>query len=187
MLAGRVNVTNHILTWTAPSSGITRYQLQSKDPARGGWHFPSGGSATPSSLSATTLTWSIVTPASLVRHYRVRATNDDGDGPWSGVVALTSASPPPPPLSAPDIPNFSNLPSGGRVNTPFPAATGGRPPYRYSLSGLPPGITFNPATRVASGTLPTVSRTTTWRITYTVTDNAGATDSDTFTATVVPP
>jgi len=94
MLAGRVNVTNHILTWTAPSSGITRYQLQSKDPARGGWHFPSGGSATPSSLSATTLTWSIVTPASLVRHYRVRATDDDGDGPWSGVVALTSAGPP---------------------------------------------------------------------------------------------
>ncbi len=73
------------------------------------------------------------------------------------------------------------------MNTPFPAATGGRPPYRYSLSGLPPGITFNAATRVASGTLPIVSRNTTYGLTYTVTDSTGATDSDSFTATVVPP
>ena len=288
-LSGRVNVTNHILTWTTPSSsssGIVRYQLQAKDPARGGWHFPSGGSARASSLGGATLTWNIVTPASLVRHYRVRATNDDGDGPWSSVVVLTSddppaevsiagsvsnrtqtvrwsaprsdgaitryqlqtrssasaswrwpdagsptasnipprarswsvttaagltrhyrvravsalgagawsshveltsASPSRPPLSAPDIPNFSNLPSRGRVNTLFPVATGGTPPYRYSLSGLPPGITFNAVTRVASGTLPVVSRSTTYNITYKVTDSAGATDSDSFTATVVPP
>ncbi|MDE2977036.1 MAG: putative Ig domain-containing protein [Acidobacteriota bacterium] len=73
------------------------------------------------------------------------------------------------------------------MNTPFPAATGGTPPYRYSLSGLPPGISFNAATRVASGTLPSVSRTTTYRLTYTVTGSTGATDSDTSTAIVVPP
>ena len=63
-------------------------------------------------------------------------------------------------------------------------ATGGTPPYRYSLSGLPPGITFNAVTRVASGTLPVVSRNTTYRLTYSVTDSA---DADSFTATVVPP
>ena len=188
-LSGRVNVTNHILTWAAPSSssGIVRYQLQAKDPARGGWHFPSGGSGRASSLGGATLTWNIVTPASLTRHYRVRAVSALGAGAWSSHVELTSASPSRPPLSAPDIPNFSNLPSRGRVNTLFPVATGGTPPYRYSLSGLPPGITFNAVTRVASGTLPVVSRSTTYNITYKVTDSAGATDSDSFTATVVPP
>lgn len=35
--------------------------------------------------------------------------------------------------------------------------------------------------------LPIVSRNTTYRLTYTVTDSTGATDSGTFTATVVPP
>ena len=66
----------------------------------------------------------------------------------------------------------------------FPAATGGRAPYEYSLSGLPPGITFSPSTRVASGTLPTVTTDTTYAITYSVRDSRGATDSSSFTATV---
>ncbi len=35
-----------------------------------------------------------------------------------------------PPLSVPEIPNF-RLPSGGTVNTMFPAATGGTAPYVY--------------------------------------------------------
>ena len=88
-----------------------------------------------------------------------------------------------PPLSLPGIPN-SRVPSGGVVNTLFPAATGGRAPYEYSLSGLPPGITFSPSTRVASGTLPTVTTDTTYAITYSVRDSRGATDSSSFTATV---
>ena len=79
-------------------------------------------------------------------------------------------------LSLPGIPNF-RLPSAGVVNTVFPAATGGRTPYTYSLSGLPPGITFSPSTRVASGTLPTVWIDTAYTIVYTVSDSAGATDS----------
>ena len=42
------------------------------------------------------------------------------------------------------------------VGTPFtvtlPAATGGVFPYTYSVTGAPPGLTFDPATRVLSGT-----------------------------------
>ena len=290
-LTGRVNVTNQILTWTAPtsSSDITRYQLETKAPD-GNWHFPSGGSGTGSNLSATTLTWNIVTPHSIVRAYRVRATNSDGDGPWSNEITLTSVDPPDPPeqvsitgnvsrqtqtvswtapqsdeaitkyqlqtresatrdwrwpnsgsptasnvpatarswsvttpaglhrhyrvravssagdgawsshveltsetppppdpLSVPDIPDFPRLPSGGTVNTTFPGATGGVSPYTYSVSGLPPGVTFNASTRTATGTLPVVSSNTTYNGTYTVTDSASATASDSFSATVLPP
>lgn len=83
----------------------------------------------------------------------------------------------------PASPNF-RLPSGSVVNTVFPAATGGRPPYVYSVSGLPPGIAFFPSTRGASGTLPTVWIDTTYGVTYTVTDNAGAGASVAFSATV---
>ncbi len=55
-------------------------------------------------------------------------------------------------LSLPGLPDF-RLPPAGVVDTVFPAATGGAAPYTYSLSGQPPGITFFPGTRVASGTL----------------------------------
>ncbi len=90
------------------------------------------------------------------------------------------------PLSLPDIPNF-RAPSRGVVNTLFPAATGGRPPYSYSVTGLPAGISFSSSTRVARGTLPTVLVDTTYRITYSVRDSRSATASVTFTTVVTPP
>ncbi|MCY3930944.1 MAG: Ig domain-containing protein [Acidobacteria bacterium] len=89
-------------------------------------------------------------------------------------------------LSLPSIPDF-RLPSGGSVNTVFPAATGGAAPYSYGVSGLPPGISFHASTRGASGTLPTVASETTYWVTYGVTDGAGASASVSFSATVVPP
>lgn len=88
-------------------------------------------------------------------------------------------------LSLPSIPDF-RLPSAGVVNTVFPAATGGAAPYSYSVSGLPPGITFSAGSRRASGTLPTVATETTYTVTYGVTDGAGASASVSFSATVVP-
>ncbi len=191
-VAGRVQTLN----WAAPSSAaaVTRYQLQTRASAAYSWRFTTAGSPSPSSnISASARSWSVTTPAGLVRHYRLRATSSNGDGGWSNVVVLTtpSAPPPPPPpsstpLSVPAIPNF-RLPSAGAVNTVLPAASGGGPPYRYGVSGLPPGIAFFPSTRRATGTLPTVRRSTTYTIRYTATDSAGASDSVTFTATILPP
>ena len=86
----------------------------------------------------------------------------------------------------PAIPDFPGLPSAGVVNTPFPAASGGTAPYTYTLTGLPPGISFAASTRLASGTLPTVRTATTYRITYSATDSTGRSGSVAFTATVVP-
>ncbi len=117
--------------------------------------------------------------------YTIVYTVRDRAGASASVIFTATVRPPAsvPPLSVPGIPN-SRVPSGGVVNTLFPAATGGRAPYAYSLSGLPPGITFSPSTRVASGTLPTVTTDTTYTITYSVRDRRGATDSTSFTATV---
>ncbi len=99
-------------------------------------------------------------------------------------VAVVAAPPPPPQaLSVPGIPNF-RVASGRSVDTVFPAATGGTPPYTYGLSGQPPGISFTSSTRRARGTLPTVLIDTTYTITYRVSDSAGATDSVTFTTVV---
>ncbi len=186
-LTGSVSGRTQALTWTGSSGGgITRYQLQTRESSGHSWRFTGAGSPSPSSnIGSSARSWSVVTPWTLVRHYQVRATNAVGDGPWSNVVELTTPPAPPPPLVLPGIPNF-RVPSGGVVSTLFPAATGGSPPYSYSLSGLPPGISFAASTRIASGTLPTVPTETTYTITYSVTDSAGASDAVMFTATVRP-
>ena len=64
----------------------------------------------------------------------------------------------------------------------LPSATGGMIPYRYALTPLPPGLRFDPHTRVLSGTPTAVGATT---LTYSVTDADGATASATFTLTLV--
>ena len=187
-LTGAVAGRTQTLTWTEPAtgSGITRYQLQTRASTAHAWRFTGAGSPSPSSnISPSVRSWSMVTPWTLVRQYQVRATNAVGDGAWSNVVELTTGPPPPPP-SLPGIPDF-RVPSGGTVSTVLPAATGGTAPYVYSLSDLPPGLTFYPSTRRASGTLQTVTTDTTYTMTYTATDSAGASVSVTFTATVIPP
>ena len=64
----------------------------------------------------------------------------------------------------------------------LPAATGGTGTLRYALTGLPAGLSFNAGTRTLSGTPTAVTSATT--LTYTVTDDNGASTSQTFTVTV---
>ncbi len=187
-LTGSVSARTHSLSWTGPvGGGLTRYQLQTRPSSAHAWRFTDAGTPSPSSdMGPSVRSWRVVTPWALVRQYRVRATNAVGDGAWSNVVTLTTPRAPPPPLSLPSIPNF-RLPSGGWVNTVFPAASGGTPPYAYSVSGLPPGIRFAASTRRASGTLRTVPRDTSYLVVYSATDAAGASASVTFTSTVRAP
>ena len=65
----------------------------------------------------------------------------------------------------------------------LPTATGGTPPYTYTLSPIPAGLQFNSATRKLSGT-PTTAGTT--NATYTAKDASEQTASLTFTVTVTP-
>lgn len=150
---------------------------------------PPGISFTPSSRRASGTLPTVATETTYTVTYSVR----DGAGASASVsfratVVPPPAPPPPPPpsLSLPTIPDF-RVPSGGSVDTVFPAATGGRRPYSYSVSGLPPGISFSHSTRRARGTLPTVLVDTTYTVTYSVRDSRSATDSVTFTVVVVAP
>ena len=65
----------------------------------------------------------------------------------------------------------------------LPEATGGTPPFTYSLSTLPAGLTFDSATRTISGT-PTAATDGALIIIYTVLDSAGGVVALTFTITV---
>lgn len=61
----------------------------------------------------------------------------------------------------------------------LPAVSGGTGVVTYSVSGLPPGLSFNPATRTISGT-PEGSCSIIYVVTYTATDEANATASQPF-------
>ena len=67
----------------------------------------------------------------------------------------------------------------------LPAVEGGTPPYSYSLSGLPAGLSFDPDTRTVSGTPTTLSETV--AVTYMVTDGSGASSSLPILVAVVAP
>jgi gliding motility-associated-like protein len=89
-----------------------------------------------------------------------------------------------PPLILPP----ATLPTG-EVGTSYPtqilpSATGGKGPYSYVATGLPPGLTFNPLTREITG-IPTSGGT--FPVTVTVTDGNGNTATATYTITVTVP
>ena len=73
------------------------------------------------------------------------------------------------------------------ANTPItpltlPVATGGTPPYTYTLSPVPAGLAFTAASRSLSGT-PTIVGTT--DVTYTAIDDTGESTTLTFTIEVI--
>ena len=70
---------------------------------------------------------------------------------------------------------------GEVVNLPLPIATGGTPPYTYTLAPLPEGLSFDETRRELSGR-PTTAETTS--ATYTATDAASISASLTFTIEV---
>ena len=65
----------------------------------------------------------------------------------------------------------------------LPAATGGTAPLQYSISALPAGLTFDPATRTIAGT-PSAATDGAVEVTYLVTDSGGRGLLLTFTITV---
>ena len=71
---------------------------------------------------------------------------------------------------------------GTRFTQQLPAASGGSAPYAYGVTTLPSGLTFLLASRTITGT-PTAAETRT--VTYSVTDGAQVSASDTFTITVI--
>ena len=77
----------------------------------------------------------------------------------------------PPPLAI-QVPTFPTAVVGQPYTGPAFTASGGVPPYSWTATGLPPGMTINSTTGVISGT-PTTAGT--YNITVTVTDSASGT------------
>ena len=86
------------------------------------------------------------------------------------------------PRFSPNIIADQTFTVGTYAGVTLPNAIGGTPPYTYSTSALPTGLSFDPATRRIHGTPTTV--TNAHPVTYTATDTAGRTASLSFTITV---
>ncbi|MGC1817438.1 MAG: Ig domain-containing protein [Casimicrobiaceae bacterium] len=101
---------------------------------------------------------------------------------WTvGVNAVTPPAPPPPALAM-----TGSLP-GGTVGVAYGssalAVSGGVPPYSWSATGLPPGLSISTSTGAVSGT-PTTAAT--YSLTVSVTDSASATTGATLSMLVSP-
>ena len=70
------------------------------------------------------------------------------------------------------------------ARTELPEAIGGNPDVEYSISGLPAGLTFTPASRVLEGMPDADAMFKAYTVTYTATDQDEDTASLTFTITI---
>ena len=110
---------------------------------------------------------------------------ETSDDPRTSAVVETRPTPPPPSgitFSPDQIPNQTFVTDTPITPVYLPVATGGTPPYTYTLLPLPAGLVFNSGVRQLSGT-PTAVGTT--PATYTARDTVNNTTSLTFTITVL--
>ncbi len=103
--------------------------------------------------------------------------NGNNDGGNIGGVVQT-----PPALTLGDITGLA-VRVGEQYTQQLPAANGGTPPYQYSITTLPAGLSFTQSSHTISG-IPTEAGST--NVTYTVTDADNSRASDDFTITVNP-
>ena len=132
--------------------------------------------------SATIEMWGTPTELQTAATSSFRLEGNGGGGPEVSLVLTTTVED--------DIPNFDDISvtaqtytQGSAVAVTLPTASAGNRPLTYSLSPTPPaGLTFDPATRLLSGTPTTPTATTPY--TYTATDATGDVTSLTFSMTV---
>ncbi len=119
-----------------------------------------------------------VSPSGLpiTQTYTYKVTDDDGDSDSiTFSITITIEANSEPSFGGQSIPNQIYI-EGTTANLPvtLPAATGGNGTLTYSLTpSLPTGLSFEPATRVISGTAPDPTPFTFRTFTYKVTDSDG--------------
>ena len=166
------------LNWGAVS-GATHYDAWYRNRDAGGVGVPGSWSQV-DDIQGTTRTFTGLSPSTRYE-FEVRAGNASGDSAWSpNRYGTTTAAPLP--LALPDPSNLA-LTRGEEASFTLPSASGGSPPYMYSVSGLPSGLSFSASSRGVSGT-PSAAGVST--VTYSVTDSASpaATRTQTFTVTI---
>lgn len=86
-VTGSVARQTQTVTWTEPATNggaITRYQMAVRNSASHPWRWTTAGTPSGSSnFGPTVRSWSVTTPAGLLRHYRDDG-DDDGDGRTDG-------------------------------------------------------------------------------------------------------
>ena len=102
--------------------------------------------------------------------------------PWGIALGIPLAPPDDGLRFSPNVIADQTFTVGTYTSLTLPIATGGTPPYTYTLSPIPVGLYFDPATRQIHGTPTTATPAT--LATYTATDATGQTASLTFTITV---
>jgi hypothetical protein len=117
--------------------------------------------------------------------FPLTATVTDSVGGSANLIYNLQINPaPPPPLAV----QTTSLPAG-EASAPYsasPSATGGAPPYTWSITGLPAGLTFNASTGAISGPL-AANATTSTTVVLQVTDGTPTTvSSPPLTLTVTP-
>ena len=139
-------------------------------------------SGTPTATGESTVTYSVTDSAGETVSKTFKITITDPPTPTPTPVT-------PSPTTVPDLtlPTQTDLTfTKDMAITPFTlsGASGGTPPYKYAESGLPSGLSFTESTRVISGTPAAKGESI---VTYSVTDSAGETASETFKITVTDP
>jgi FtsP/CotA-like multicopper oxidase with cupredoxin domain len=165
-----------VLTWADNANNETGIQIQRALNNS----FTTGlTSVIVSGTTLTTYTDNAVAPATTY-FYRVRAGNSLTWSAFSNTATTTT------PLLTLAL-TTTSLPNGG-VNAAYnqtAAATGGIPPYTWSATGLPTGLSINTATGVISGTpapgaIPAGATFATFPVSVTATDSATATANSTL-------
>ena len=117
--------------WSAPSNtgrpAIDDYDLQYREGTTGTW---TNG---PQGVSGTSATIAGLTAARTAYQVQVRATNSDGDGPWSPPGRIRT-TPPPPPVGPPSPPRDLTAMAGDQavaLSWSWPAENGGTQIVRY--------------------------------------------------------
>ena len=85
-------------------------------------------------------------------------------------------------MAAPDARDRTNE-IGEGLYVELPPATGGTDPVSYTLTGLPPGLSFNNTIRIVGGSVSGMPAG--YEVTYTATDATGTSVSVTFRWTLV--
>ncbi len=155
-------------------------------PAASGGTTPVTYSATgiPAGLSFNPTTRVISGTPTTAGTFTVTLTAADAGNPQQTVSRDYTITVNPATLVLPDT-SLATAQVGTSYTATIPAATGGTTPITYSASGVPAGLTFNPATRQITGT-PTQAGTFTVAVTATDAGNPQQTATRNYTLTVVP-
>ncbi|SHG90218.1 Ig-like domain-containing protein [Pedobacter caeni] len=158
------------------------YPTQAIPAATGGigpFTYSAPAASLPPGLIFDPVTREITGTPTLAGTYTIPVTVTDGDGKTTTrdyTIVVGS------PLVLPPATLADGNVNVGYTSQPIPSATGGTGPYTYAATNLPPGLTFDPATRVISGT-PTQSGL--YSVSVTVTDNTGTTATNTYPLRVI--